>query len=75
MALHALSTTVMVRLGYVEGNLMSHLVPTSQKLRERAVGILESTTHLNAEQAAKLLDECGGSVAAALASLQRRSAG
>lgn len=73
MILHLLSTTVMVRLGYVEGNLMSHLVPTSQKLRERAVGILESTTHLNAAQAAQLLDECGGSVADALASLQRRS--
>jgi N-acetylmuramic acid 6-phosphate etherase len=75
MILHLLSTTVMVRLGYVEGNLMTHLVPSSQKLRERAIGILESTTHLNAEQAAQLLDECGGSVAEALVSLQRRSTG
>ncbi len=73
MILHLLSTTVMVRLGYVEGNLMSHLVPTSQKLRERAIRILESTTHLNEQQATQLLDECGGSVADALASLQRRS--
>jgi N-acetylmuramic acid 6-phosphate etherase len=73
MILHLLSTTVMVRLGYVEGNLMTHLVPSSQKLRERAIGILESTTHLNGQQAAQLLDECGGSVADALISLQRHS--
>jgi len=75
MILHLLSTTVMVRLGYVEGNLMAHLVPTSQKLRERAVGILVSRSSLSNEQAIRLLDDCGGSVAEALASLQRRSTG
>ncbi len=75
MVLHLLSTTVMVRLGYVRGNLMTHLVPGSEKLRERAIRILESTTDLNAEQAARLLDEHGGSVADALASLERRIAG
>ena len=40
MLLHLLSTTVMVRLGYVEGNLMTHLVPASDKLRRRAVRIV-----------------------------------
>ncbi|MCH7644329.1 MAG: N-acetylmuramic acid 6-phosphate etherase [Myxococcales bacterium] len=75
MVLHLLSTTVMVQLGYVKGNLMTHLVPGSQKLRERAIGILESTTQLNSEQAARLLDEHGGSVADALASLEKRITG
>jgi N-acetylmuramic acid 6-phosphate etherase len=75
MVLHLLSTTVMVQLGYVKGNLMTHLVPSSQKLRERAIGILESTTQLNFEQAARLLDQCGGSVVAALASLEKSSTG
>jgi N-acetylmuramic acid 6-phosphate etherase len=75
MVLHLLSTTTMVRLGYVRGNLMTHLVPGSEKLRERAIRIIESTTDLNSEQAARLLDECGGSVAAALASLEKRAAG
>jgi N-acetylmuramic acid 6-phosphate etherase len=75
MVLHLISTTVMVRLGYVKGNLMTHLVPSSQKLRERAIGILESTTQLNSEQAARLLDEHGGSVAAALASLEKSGTG
>ena len=75
MVLHLLSTTVMVRLGYVKGNLMTHLVPGSQKLRERAIGILESTTQLNSEQAARLLDQHAGSVAAALASLEKPGTG
>jgi N-acetylmuramic acid 6-phosphate etherase len=75
MVLHLLSTTVMVRLGYVKGNLMTHLVPGSQKLRERAIGILVSMTQLNSEQAARLLDEYGGSVTAALASLEKPSTG
>lgn len=74
MVLHLLSTTVMVRLGYVKGNLMTHLVPGSEKLRERAIRIIESTTELDAEQAARLLDEHGGSVATALASLEKHTA-
>ena len=40
MVLHLLSTTVMVRLGCVSGNLMSQLRPASAKLRDRAVRIL-----------------------------------
>jgi len=75
MVLHLLSTTVMVRLGYVTGNLMTHLVPSSQKLRDRAIRIIESSTQLSSEQAARLLDEHAGSVAAALASLTKPGAG
>jgi N-acetylmuramic acid 6-phosphate etherase len=66
MVLHLLSTTVMVRLGYVTGNLMTHLIPASQKLRERAVRIVAATARLDKADAARLLEECGGSVAAAL---------
>ncbi len=36
MVLHLLSTAVMVRLGRVSGNLMSHVRPASQKLKRRA---------------------------------------
>ncbi len=36
MVLHQLSTAVMVRMGRVNGNLMSHLRPASQKLKRRA---------------------------------------
>jgi N-acetylmuramic acid 6-phosphate (MurNAc-6-P) etherase len=62
----------MVQLGYVEGNLMTHLLPTSKKLRERAIGILVSRTSLSNEQAVRALNDCGGSVAQVLGSLKQR---
>ena len=40
MILHMLSTTVMVRLGRVEGNFMTYISPVNEKLRSRAVGIV-----------------------------------
>jgi len=70
MVLHMLSTTVMVRLGYVDGNLMSHVVPACEKLQQRAVRILSAKSGLSAEQARVRLDYSGGSVAAALRDLR-----
>jgi N-acetylmuramic acid 6-phosphate etherase len=60
MILHLLSTTVMIRLGFVSGNLMSNVQPASAKLRDRAVRILMSLCSLDREGAAKLLAECDG---------------
>jgi len=71
MILHLLSTTVMVRLGYVAGNLMTHLVPSSQKLRERAVRILSETARVDERAAIGALADSGGSVAVALERLGR----
>jgi N-acetylmuramic acid 6-phosphate etherase len=71
MILHQISTTVMVRLGYVKGNLMTNLRPASQKLRDRAVRIVAELTELDEPSARKLLDECGGSVQDALARVER----
>ena len=65
MVLHMLSTTVMVRLGYVAGNLMTHLSPASQKLRERGVQIVMQLGGLGRSGAEALIDECGGDVSAA----------
>jgi N-acetylmuramic acid 6-phosphate etherase len=65
MVLNLLSTTVMVRLGYVSGNLMTHLVPASEKLRERGLRIVMAVGGLDRDAAAKLLAECDGSVAEA----------
>jgi N-acetylmuramic acid 6-phosphate etherase len=65
MVLHLLSTTVMVRLGLVSGNLMSNLQPASQKLRERAARILMSVGTVSRDEADRILEECGGDVAAA----------
>lgn len=66
MVLHLLSTTVMVRLGRVEGNLMTNLMPASRKLRGRALRILMARSGLPRAEAESLLDAAHGSVATAL---------
>jgi N-acetylmuramic acid 6-phosphate etherase len=71
MVLHLLSTTTMVRLGLVDGNLMTNLVPASEKLRERAVRIVMERTGLEREPAQQLLDACDGVVADAIALARR----
>lgn len=60
MVLHMLSTTVMVRLGYVSGNLMSHMRPGSRKLEERALRIVTQVGGIDRDQARALLRDCGG---------------
>jgi N-acetylmuramic acid 6-phosphate etherase len=70
MVLHLLSTTVMVRLGYVDGNLMTHVVPACAKLQDRAVRILSAKSGLSEEQARAQLELSGGSVAVALRDLK-----
>ena len=60
MVLHLLSTTVMVRLGFVSGNLMTHLRPASAKLRDRAQRIVQMLSDADAAEAARLLDAAGG---------------
>lgn len=69
--LHLLSTTVMVRLGRVEGNLMSNMQPASRKLRERALRIVMSLGRVDAETAGALLENAGGSVKEAVARARR----
>ncbi len=70
MILHLLSTTVMVRLGYVDGNLMTHVVPACAKLQQRAIRILTAKSGLSDEEALAQLDLSGGSVAVALRDLK-----
>jgi N-acetylmuramic acid 6-phosphate etherase len=67
MVLHLLSTSVMVRLGFVTGNLMTHLRPASSKLRERAERIVMELSGVDQEQAARLLRESEGDAAVAVA--------
>jgi N-acetylmuramic acid 6-phosphate etherase len=69
MVLHSLSTSVMVRLGRVRGNLMAELRLVNAKLRERAVRVITRLAHVSAEEAAEALQESGGSVHAALENL------
>ena len=70
MVLAALSTAVMVKLGKVRGNLMTHVTPVSNKLRGRAVRILMQVAEIDRESARALLRESDGSVERALKSLR-----
>ena len=51
IALNALSTAVLVRLGGAYRNLMVGMKPVNEKLRERAVSIVREATGLDAEEA------------------------
>ncbi len=73
MVLHLLSTAVMVKLGFVRGNLMTHLMPASDKLRRRAARIVASLAEIDEDAARDLLEQTGGDVDAALARLGERT--
>lgn len=65
MVLNMISTGVMIRLGYVYGNLMVNVEPTNSKLEDRAKRIIAKVTGASIDEAAQLLVE-GGSVRAAI---------
>jgi N-acetylmuramic acid 6-phosphate etherase len=71
MVLAALSTAVMVKLGKVRGNFMTHVTPVSNKLRSRAVRIVMEITGVDRARAQDLLNESDGSVERALALASR----
>jgi N-acetylmuramic acid 6-phosphate etherase len=59
LVLNMISTGVLVRLGYVYGNLMVNVQPTNVKLQDRAARIIASITGLDTAQAAELLAHAG----------------
>jgi len=70
MILSALSTTVMVRMGRVRGHHMTHVTPSSNKLRGRAVRMLIELGGVDRKQARELLRRSEGSVERALKLLE-----
>jgi len=66
LALNILSTGVMVQLGKVYGNRMVDVAVTNQKLRDRALRILQDLTSLNRQAAESLLEQSGNWVKLAL---------
>jgi N-acetylmuramic acid 6-phosphate etherase len=59
LVLNMLSTGVMIRLGYVYGNLMVNVEPTNEKLRDRACRIISAITGVPYDEASRLLSEAG----------------
>ncbi len=66
LALNILSTGVMVRLGKVYGNRMVDVAVTNNKLRDRALRILQDLTGLQRDAAESILDRSGNWVKLAL---------
>jgi N-acetylmuramic acid 6-phosphate etherase len=66
MVLNMISTGVMIKLGYVYGNLMVNVQPTNKKLEDRARRIIEQAAEVSEERAAELLEASGRSVRTAI---------
>jgi N-acetylmuramic acid 6-phosphate etherase len=66
MVLNMISTGVMIRLGYVYGNLMVNVQPTNRKLEDRARRIIAEGAGVTPEKAAELLEQSGRSVRTAI---------
>ncbi|MBI3536882.1 MAG: N-acetylmuramic acid 6-phosphate etherase [Chloroflexi bacterium] len=66
MILNLISTAVMIRLGKTYGNLMVDLQATNEKLRARAIRIVDRACNLPRADAEKLLRACDGEVKTAI---------
>lgn len=69
MVLNMISTATMIRLGKVYENLMIDVTPTNDKLRARAVSIIQAITGASTAEAEQALDVYGSVKAAAFALL------
>jgi N-acetylmuramic acid 6-phosphate etherase len=72
VALNALSSAVMVRLGKVYDNLMVDVVASNAKLRARALRLVVQLTGLDDEAAQTALDTAGGRVKIAVVMVRRK---
>ncbi len=59
LVLNMLSTGVMIRLGYVYGNLMVNVQPSNGKLKDRARRIIAQIADVSYDEASRLLTESG----------------
>jgi N-acetylmuramic acid 6-phosphate etherase len=66
LVLNLLTTTAMIKMGKVYGNLMVDLKATNNKLRDRSIRIVSEMTGLSKTNAAKLLKEAKGKVKTAI---------
>jgi N-acetylmuramic acid 6-phosphate etherase len=66
LVLNTLTTTAMIKIGKVYGNLMVDLCATNKKLQDRSERIIMETTGLSRPAARKLLKKAHGLVKAAI---------
>lgn len=69
LILNMISTGVMLKLGRVNGNKMTHLKPSCDKLRDRARRLVMEMASADEGQAGAALEKCGGDVERAVAAL------
>ncbi len=66
LVLNTLTTTAMIKIGKVYGNLMVDLKATNNKLRDRSIRIVSGQTGLSKSKAAGLIKKAKGKVKAAI---------
>ncbi|MFQ5709075.1 MAG: N-acetylmuramic acid 6-phosphate etherase [bacterium] len=71
LVLNMLTTTAMIRLGKVYGNMMVDLMMTSRKLEERSKRTVMMVTGVEYDTAAQVLTKAGGHVKTALVMILR----
>lgn len=70
MVLNMLSTGAMIKIGKTYENFMIDLMPTNEKLKDRAIRIVSEIAEVNNSQALKTLLECNWSVKTAILMLK-----
>jgi N-acetylmuramic acid 6-phosphate etherase len=74
LVLNAISTAVMIRLGHVYSNLMIDMPATNEKLRNRAVRMVELAANVTRPIAVQALRDANGSVKLATVMAKKRIA-
>lgn len=70
MVLNMLTTGAMIKIGKTYENFMIDLMPTNEKLKDRAIRIVAELAKVNASTALKTLLECGWEVKVAILGLK-----
>ncbi|UXS68372.1 N-acetylmuramic acid 6-phosphate etherase [Staphylococcus chromogenes] len=66
MVLNMISTATMIRIGKVYDNLMIDVQATNEKLVSRAIGIIQTITHLDEQESTKLYHQSHQNIKAAI---------
>ena len=73
MILNMISTAVMIKSGKVYENLMVDVHVSNEKLKERAIGIIQSVTGVPYDKAKETLEAAGSHVKTAIVMLKTNS--